>query len=96
MLYYWRNPIISQINRFCRFNVAATSIHKSQGLTLDYVVVDLGPSIFSPSMAYVALSRVKCLEGLFLSSYLRKKIYINHTVSDFCDEMQNNEIKIFE
>lgn len=53
----------------------ACSIHKSQGSTLDYAIMDLGTSIFSPGMAYVALSRVKTLEGLFLSSFFPKKIY---------------------
>src|SRR4051812_35120018 len=40
------------------------TIHKSQGLTLEQVVVDLGPRDFSNGLAYVAISRVKRLEGL--------------------------------
>lgn len=40
------------------------TIHKSQGLTLDTFVVDIGSSIFSSGQVYVALSRVKCLDGL--------------------------------
>ncbi len=47
----------------------AYSIHKAQGCTLDYAICDLGPSIWLPGQAYVALSRVRSSAGLFLIEF---------------------------
>ena len=45
----------------------AVTIHKSQGLTYDEIVVDMGNRAFSPGQTYVALSRVKSPAGLHLT-----------------------------
>ena len=61
----------------------AITIHKSQGVTLDAAIMDIGKNIFEYGQTYVALSRVKTLAGLYLSSFDYTKISANPKVKKF-------------
>ena len=64
----------------------AITIHKAQGVTLDNAYIDIGNDIFECGQSYVALSRVKSLDGLYLkilillkSKLIKKfKNFMNH------------------
>jgi ATP-dependent DNA helicase PIF1 len=51
----------------------AVTIHKSQGQTYDEVVIDLGGGAFSAGQTYVALSRVRSLEGMYLTRAIQMR-----------------------
>ena len=67
----------------------ALTIHKSQGATLDAAEVDVGSGIFECGQTYVALSRVKSLEGLYLTSFDVTKICVNKKVKDYYERLTN-------
>jgi ATP-dependent exoDNAse (exonuclease V) alpha subunit len=60
----------------------ATTIHKSQGLTLDYAEVNCS-RIFSEGQAYVALSRVRTLDGLRLLNWDKNLVAANKEALQF-------------
>jgi ATP-dependent DNA helicase PIF1 len=67
----------------------AITIHKIQGATLDKAIMDIGDSIFEYGQTYVALSRIKRLEGLYLTALNIDKIKVNPTVVDFYNKLEN-------
>jgi hypothetical protein len=60
----------------------SVTIHKSQSLTLDSGILDLG-DCFCDHQIYVALSRLKSLNGLYLKSFNKDKISVNKKMRDF-------------
>lgn len=57
----------------------AITVHKSQGMTLDEIDVDLSKS-FAPGMGYVALSRVRSLAGLYLRGMNQRALLVDPVV----------------
>lgn len=71
----------------------AITIHKSQGLTFDNVIIDFGTGTFASGQAYVALSRVKSFNGLFLKHKIHNTdIYIDEEIKDFAKSFTDKNI----
>ena len=61
----------------------AITIHKAQGVTLELAEIDAGSNIFECGQSYVALSRLKGLDGLFLTAFDPQKIKVNKKVQEY-------------
>ena len=75
----------------------AVTVHKSQGQTYDEVVIDMGRGAFSPGQTYVALSRVRSLDGLYLTRAIRMSdIMVDQDVLRFMSSASHSSVaKLF-
>jgi ATP-dependent DNA helicase PIF1 len=61
----------------------ATTIHSSQGSSLDSALVDIGSGIFEYGQAYVALSRCRSLEALYVYDFTPTAFKVHPKVREF-------------
>jgi len=82
------------IGKFIQYPIKlawAITVHKSQGLTFDKAIIDIG-NAFAPGQIYVALSRLRSLDGLVLTSQIsRTGIRQDQNVSHFSKNKQKQE-----
>ena len=73
----------------------AVTVHKSQGLTFEKAILDLSGA-FAPGQIYVALSRLRSIEGLVLSSPLNfNKLRTDQVVLDYT-ERKKDKVSLLE
>lgn len=84
-----KSPFIQRTDQYPIKLAYAFTIHKSQGQTFKKVILDLNSHIFAPGQLYVALSRAKSLDSLFLT----KKIIYSDIISDESIFIFLNEIR---
>jgi ATP-dependent DNA helicase PIF1 len=64
--------------------------HRCQSLTIDSAVMDLSDA-FCEGQIYMALSRVRTLDGLYLKSFDEKKIKVNSKMKEFVDSFSKHQ-----
>ncbi|HMI79090.1 MAG TPA: PIF1 family ATP-dependent DNA helicase [Ferruginibacter sp.] len=88
-----KKKIVSEvIGTFSQYPIKlawAITIHKSQGLTFDNVIIDLGSGAFVNGQVYTALSRCRTFNGITLKSKLNHKdIISDKRIIDFHETEQ--------
>ena len=66
------------------------TIHKAQGLTLEKAIIDIGKDLFEAGQMYVALSRLKSLDELYLQEFCLDNLKINVKVLDYYKKLESD------
>ena len=93
-----KNRVVSEVTgRFTQYPIKfawAVTIHKSQGLTFERVIIDIGRGTFSHGQLYVALSRCTNLDGIILRKPIMKKhIFMDRRIVEFVTKYQYKRAK---
>ncbi len=82
--------VVGTLSQFPLRLAWAITIHKSQGCSYDKVVIDIPNGAFAHGQVYVALSRCRTLNGLYLAGRIEPKdIIIDSAVLKFMDQVRH-------
>lgn len=84
--YFYNDKPIAQRRQYPLKLAYAITIHKSQGMTLDKLFIDC-KRIFEKGQAYVAMSRVKTLDGLYLANFTPDRVSADSKVVEFYNSL---------
>jgi hypothetical protein len=96
---YELNPVTNEIDEteigtFTQYPIKlawAITVHKSQGLTFEKAILDINRA-FAPGQVYVALSRLKSLDGLVLTAPIQfNAISQDKSLVDYAEKKPKNE-----
>lgn len=90
----WSAPFRFPNSSACYYQIPlrpayAISIHKSQGLTINKIYTELN-DLFADGQAYVALSRAKSLDGLYIGNYDRTAIKTSREVKNLYKKIEKH------
>lgn len=84
-----QSKVIGTFNQFPVKLAWAITIHKSQGKTFDTVVIDMGQGAFEYGQTYVALSRCRTLQGVYLKRQIKPTdIMVDDKVCEYFDQQR--------
>lgn len=84
--------ILAELTQYPLRLAWAITVHKSQGMSLDAAEIDLSRS-FERGMGYVALSRVRTLDGLSLIGMNNKALLVSEEVLEFDQVFRRRSLK---
>jgi len=71
----------------------AITVHKSQGLTFNRVIIDFTGGVFAGGQTYVALSRCTSLEGMVLRKTItRSDVFVRPEIVEFSQRFNNEQL----
>ena len=90
-----KTPYIQRTKQYPLKLAYAFTIHKAQGQTYEKVILDLNSHIFAPGQLYVALSRAKSLQGLFLTKPVKySDIISDNSIFEFLSKIRVHNLEV--
>lgn len=90
-----KTPYIQRTKQYPLKLAYAFTIHKAQGQTYEKVILDLNSHIFAPGQLYVALSRAKSLQGLFLTKPVKySDIISDNSIFEFLSKIRAHNLEV--